>query len=219
MTMHSRPGRVCKRVFDFVASALALALFSPALLWIALAIRRESPGPAIFSQQRAGQRGKPFTFHKFRTMRTDADPYGRSPTSGEDPRLTRVGRWLRERSLDELPQLYNVLRGDMSLVGPRPLYLQQAERWNDRQRRRLEVRPGLTGLAQVRDRAEMTHEEKIEIDVQYVERASLWLDLRLLLATVGLVGRRESIYETKAYHDEERAWDASSDRSNPHQTS
>jgi lipopolysaccharide/colanic/teichoic acid biosynthesis glycosyltransferase len=211
--MHSRPGRVCKRVFDFIAAALLLALVSPLLLYIALAIRRESPGPTIFSQRRAGYRGRPFTFYKFRTMRMDVDPYGRSPTSGEDPRLTRVGRWLRERSLDELPQLYNVLRGDMSLVGPRPLYLQQAERWDERQRRRLEVRPGLTGLAQVRDRAELAHEDKIEFDVEYVERASLWLDFRLLLATIGLVGRREAIYETRAYRDERQAWDSSANDS------
>jgi sugar transferase EpsL len=207
--MHSRLGRVCKRGIDFVAAALLLGLLSPAMMWIALAIRRESPGPVIFSQQRAGRSGRPFTFYKFRTMRADVDPYGRSPSAADDPRLTRVGRWLRERSLDELPQLLNVLRGDMTLVGPRPLYLQQADHWDARQRRRLDVKPGLTGLAQIHERAEQTHEDKIELDLEYVQRASLWLDCRILLATVGRVLRRESIYETQAYRDEAKAWDAS----------
>lgn len=216
--MHTLAGRVIKRCFDFVVAAGLLALLSPLLLWIAVAIRRQLPGPAVFAQQRAGHRGRPFTFYKFRTMRGEVDPYGRSPASAEDPRLTRVGRWLRERSLDELPQLLNVLRGDMSLVGPRPLYLQQAERWNARQRRRLDAKPGITGLAQIRDRAEMTHEDKIEMDLEYVERSSLWLDFRILLATVARVRRRQSIYETRPYNDETQAWDYSPPQQAEHES-
>jgi len=122
-------------------------------------------------------------------MRVDADPFGVSPDGADDPRLTPVGRRLREASLDELPQLWNVLRGDMSLVGPRPLYMSQAREFDARQRRRLEVRPGLTGLAQVQGRGELPHAEKLEIDVQYVEKMSLGLDLRVLWRTVFGRGR------------------------------
>ena len=134
-------------------------------------------------------------FYKFRTMRTDADPYGASPAAGDDPRLTSIGRWLRETSLDELPQLWNVLRGDMSLVGPRPLYMSQAAEFTPRQRRRLDVKPGLTGLAQTSGRGELPHAEKLELDVQYVENATLWLDLRILCRTVAGVFGRRHVYQ------------------------
>ena len=137
-----------KRAFDLLVSGLMLVILSPLLAGVAVAIRLTSRGPAIFRQERAGQNGRPFTFYKFRTMRLEADPFGPSPKSGDDPRLTRVGRFLRESSLDELPQLVNILRGDMSLVGPRPLYVSQMAEWNERQRKRLLVKPGLTGLAQ-----------------------------------------------------------------------
>ena len=133
---------LAKRAFDVLTGAIALFALGPALLGIALAIRLESPGGAIFRQRRAGRFGKAFDIWKFRTMRSDADPYGGSPHGGDDPRLTRLGRRLRETSLDELPQLLNVLAGTMSLVGPRPLYERQAEQWDDRQRRRLDVKAG-----------------------------------------------------------------------------
>jgi lipopolysaccharide/colanic/teichoic acid biosynthesis glycosyltransferase len=138
---------------------------------------------------------RPFTVYKFRTMRADADPFAESPRDGADPRLTRLGRWLRETSLDELPQLWNVLKGDMSLVGPRPLYLSQAQAFTERQRRRLEVRPGITGLAQVAGRGELPHADKLEIDVQYVERAGLWLDLKILWWTAAGLVRRKQVYQ------------------------
>src|SRR5262249_26104277 len=115
-----------RRAIDFLVALLALLTFAPVIGIIALCIRRESRGPAVFRQTRAGKNGAPFVLNKFRTMRTEADPYGASPHSNEDPRLTRLGRWLREWSLDELPQFWNVLRGEMTLVGPRPLYLSQA---------------------------------------------------------------------------------------------
>ncbi|MCJ7543411.1 MAG: sugar transferase, partial [Phycisphaerae bacterium] len=134
-----------KRLFDIVVSLLALAVLGVPMLLVALAIRLGSPGAALFRQQRAGRGGKPFVLLKFRTMRADVDPYGQSPGSGDDPRLTRLGRRLREASVDELPQLLNILAGQMSLVGPRPLYLRQAEQWNPQQKRRLLVRPGMTG--------------------------------------------------------------------------
>jgi len=179
-----------------------LVLLAPLLLAIALAIRLSSSGPALFVQQRAGKGGKPFALYKFRTMRLDVEPFGPSPKSPEDPRLTRIGRWLRERSLDELPQLVNVLKGDMSLVGPRPLYVSQVAEWNERQRRRLSVRPGLTGLAQVSGRGALTREEKLECDVQYVEQVSLRLDAVILLKTLARLCGRRGIYEKRYSQDE-----------------
>jgi len=186
---------VVKRAMDVVLAGGALVLGWPVLLGIALAIRREGPGPILFCQERAGRHMRPFVMYKFRTMRPDADPYGESPRSAEDPRLTRVGRWLRETSLDELPQLWNVIKGDMSLVGPRPLYMSQARAFNERQRRRLEVRPGLTGLAQVQGRGEVPHEEKLEIDVRYVEKMSVRLDLQILWRTVFRGFGRDTAYQ------------------------
>ena len=128
---------------------------------------------------------------------TDADPFGASPKSGEDSRLTKIGKFLREYSLDELPQLFNILKGDMSVVGPRPLYMSQIAEWNDRQKKRLLVKPGLTGLAQISGRGELTREEKLELDVRYVETASLWLDLKIILMTIRQVFARKNIYEKK----------------------
>ena len=188
---------MAKRIFDIVISVAMLALAYPVMIAIAMAVRNESPGPAVFRQRRAGLNGRPFVMLKFRSMRTDSDPYGRSPTSGDDPRLTRVGKWLRESSLDELPQLFNVLDGTMSLVGPRPLYERQAMLWNDRQRGRLLVRPGITGWAQISGRGEVPLEEKIELDLWYVANRSLRLDVKILFATaMGAVGGGE-IYESK----------------------
>lgn len=193
---------LCKRVFDFTAALLALTLFGPLLIVIAVIIRLTSKGPAIFKQERAGLRARPFVFFKFRTMRTDADPFGPSPKSDNDPRLTGIGRFLREYSLDELPQLVNILTGQMSLVGPRPLYVSQIPEWNDRQKKRLDVKPGLTGLAQISGRGELTREEKLDLDVRYVESASFRLDCKIMLATVGQVFLRKHIYE-KQYSQNE----------------
>jgi undecaprenyl phosphate N,N'-diacetylbacillosamine 1-phosphate transferase len=193
---------ICKRGFDFLISLLALVILSPFLAIIAKAIKLESEGGTIFSQERAGRSGKPFVFYKFRTMKQNVDPYGSSPKSREDARLTKIGRFLREYSLDELPQLYNVLKGDMSLVGPRPLYISQIEEWNERQKRRLLVKPGLTGLAQIRGRGELTQEEKLELDVQYVETSGFFVDIRILLATFFMVFRKKNIYE-KRYSEAE----------------
>lgn len=194
-----------KRLMDIVGSVAGLAIFGLPMLGIALAVRLGSPGAAIFRQRRAGWRGKPFEMLKFRTMRADVDPYGNSPHGQDDPRLTRLGRFLRESSLDELPQFINVLKGDMSLVGPRPLYERQARQWNERQRRRLEVRPGITGYAQAYGRGVLAHEEKIELDLTYVQNRSLWLDVRILLRTfAGLLTRRGQVYEQRYSRHEEK---------------
>jgi undecaprenyl phosphate N,N'-diacetylbacillosamine 1-phosphate transferase len=188
---------ICKRGFDVVICLPAAMVLLPFFALTVVAIRLTSKGPAIFRQQRAGRDGKPFIFYKFRTMKLDVDPFGPSPKSGGDPRLTKVGRFLREYSLDELPQLYNILEGDMSVVGPRPLYLSQVPEWSERQKKRLLVRPGLTGLAQVSGRGELTREEKLELDVKYVETAGILTDIRIILATIGLVFKRKSIYEKR----------------------
>ena len=156
----------------------------------------------IFKQERAGKDGKPFVFYKFRTMKLDVDPFGASPKSGEDPRLTKVGMFLRQYSLDELPQLFNILKGDMSIVGPRPLYVSQMSEWNERQKKRLLVKPGLTGLAQISGRGELTREEKLELDIKYVETASLLTDTKIILATIAQVFGRKNIYEKRYSQNE-----------------
>ena len=186
-----------KRIVDMVLVMPAVLVLLPIFVLIVLAIRLSGKGGAVFRQQRAGRGGRPFVFYKFRTMRTDVDPFGASPKSADDLRFTKVGRFLRECSLDELPQLFNVLKGDMSLVGPRPLYMEQVREWNDRQKKRLLVKPGITGLAQISGRGALTREEKLELDVQYVENASLWLDLKIILITIAQVFRRRSIYERR----------------------
>jgi undecaprenyl phosphate N,N'-diacetylbacillosamine 1-phosphate transferase len=189
--------KISKRGLDVIISLLALIILCPALFFIIIAIKVSSKGPAIFKQKRAGKNGNPFVFYKFRTMITETDPFGPSPKSGRDPRLTKVGRILREYSLDELPQLFNILKGDMSVVGPRPLYLSQILEWNERQKKRLLVKPGLTGLAQISGRGELTREEKLELDVKYVETASLLADIKIILATIAYIFRRKGIYEKR----------------------
>lgn len=198
--------RRSKRALDIALSLLGLLTLGLPMLLMAMAVRLESAGGAVFRQRRAGWLGRPFTMLKFRTMRADTDAYGASPQSGEDPRLTRVGRLLRETSLDELPQLLNVLAGQMSLVGPRPLYERQAEKWDARQRRRLDVRPGVTGYAQAYGRGEMMLENKIEFDLYYVANASIRLDVEILLRTASnaLTGRGGGIYEKRYSRTQER---------------
>lgn len=186
-----------KRTIDIVISLPVTILLLPVFVVIWTAIRISSKGPVIFRQGRAGKGGKPFVFYKFRTMKLNANPFGPSPKSGDDLRLTKIGKLLREYSLDELPQLFNVLKGDMSIVGPRPLYISQIAEWDKRQKKRLLVKPGLTGLAQISGRGELTREEKLELDVKYVETAGFWLDLKIILTTIARVFRRKNIYEKK----------------------
>ncbi len=191
-----------RRIFDITFSVVIIVVLSPIIFVVALLTKLYDKRPVIFKQERAGKNGKSFIFYKFRTMRTDVDPFGASPKSADDPRLTKIGKFLREYSLDELPQLFNVLKGDMSIVGPRPLYLTQMTEWNDRQKKRLLVKPGLTGLAQISGRGELTREEKLELDVKYVETASLWLDVKIILLTIWHVICRKSIYEKRYSQNE-----------------
>jgi len=193
-----------RRVIDILASLCGLIVLAIPMLVIAVLIRRESDGPAIFTQRRAGHRGIPFTLLKYRTMRLDVDPYGHSPHSGGDPRLTTIGKWLREKSLDELPQLINIFNGTMTIVGPRPLYERQVETWTDEQKRRLEVKPGLTGYAQAYGRGSLTIEDKLEMDVFYVEHRSMWMDVKIIARTVLNVFKGEGdVYEKQYSRDQE----------------
>jgi len=189
--------RLFKRIFDLLIALPVVLILLPVFVIIVIAVKLTSKGPAIFRQERAGKSGKPFMFYKFRTMKHGVDAFGPSPKSGDDPRLTKVGKFLREYSLDELPQLFNVLKGDMSIVGPRPLYLSQMVEWSERQKKRLLVKPGLTGLAQISGRGGLTVEEKLELDVKYVETAGFLTDIKIVLKTIILVFRRKSIYEKR----------------------
>jgi lipopolysaccharide/colanic/teichoic acid biosynthesis glycosyltransferase len=189
--------RFIKRLLDILISLPAILVLLPVFAVVIIAIKLSSREPAVFRQTRAGKNGKSFTFYKFRTMRADVDPFGASPKSDKDPRLTPIGIFLREYSLDELPQLFNVLKGDMSLVGPRPLYMAQMAEWNDEQKKRLLVKPGLTGLAQISGRGELTKEEKLALDVEYVRKASLLLDFKIIFLTLWQVLTSKSIYEKR----------------------
>ena len=178
-----------KRFLDIIIASVALILLSPVLLIVALAILLTMGTPVLFRQQRPGLNGRPFGIVKFRTMR--ALRPGEEAVASDGQRLTRLGRFLRAASLDELPELWNVLKGDMSLVGPRPLLMHYLPLYSPEQARRHEVRPGLTGWAQVKGRNALSWDEKFALDVWYVDHRSTWLDLRILAATVGQVlGRR-----------------------------
>lgn len=187
-----RAQRVIKRGIDIAASAAGLIVLSPVMGATALAVRLSMGKPVLFRQERPGQDGEPFNILKFRTM------HHINPAKGlvdDASRLTEVGKFFRSTSLDELPELFNVLRGDMSLVGPRPLRMKYLERYSPRQARRHEVPPGITGLAQVSGRNGITWEERFEYDVQYVDNWSLLLDAKILLDTILVVLRREGISE------------------------
>ncbi len=174
-----------KRVFDIAVALIALAVLWPVFLVVALAIRLDSPGPALFRQTRVGIGGQSFPMLKFRSMVVDAERVGGYSTAVGDPRITRVGHFIRRTSLDELPQLFNVLRGDMSWVGPRPDVPAQKGNYSDADwQARHRVRPGITGLAQATLRSAATPAQRLALDLEYVERASLLFDLKILLLTV-----------------------------------
>lgn len=190
-----------KRPLDYAAALLALLFLSPVLGVVALLVRIRLGSPVIFTQERPGKDGKVFQLYKFRTMTDEKDENGE--LLPDEMRLTEFGKKLRGTSLDELPELVNVLKGEMSLVGPRPLLVEYLPRYNKRQARRHEVRPGLTGLAQVKGRNAITWEEKFEWDVRYVEKVSFAGDMKIILDTVGAVLKREGINsETSATMEE-----------------
>lgn len=184
------------RPLDVLAAALGLVLASPLLLAAAVAIRLESEGAVVYRQRRVGMHGEPFEMLKLRTMVSGAEGIGPGLAVSEgDPRITRVGAVLRRFSLDELPNLVSVLRGEMAIVGPRPTVQAQVDQYTDRQRRRLEVKPGLTGWAQVNGRATLPWHERIELDVWYVDHRSLRLDLTIVARTVRLLVTGGDLYK------------------------
>lgn len=203
---HKKPFYECiKRIFDLVVSLVAVIVLSPILLVIALAIRLEDRGPILYKAQRVGRGGKPITVYKFRSMRMHADrledmltpeeleEYKKNFKLEHDPRITKVGAFLRKTSLDELPQLFNILSGTLSLVGPRPVLQEETELYGDKRELLLSCKPGLTGLWQARGRSNVTYEDgrRQALELQYVSQRSLWLDIKILFWTVGAVVRMD----------------------------
>lgn len=203
---HKKPFYECiKRIFDLVVSLVAVIVLSPILLVIALAIRLEDRGPILYRAQRVGRGSKPITVYKFRSMRMNADrledmltpeeleEYKKNFKLEHDPRITKVGAFLRKTSLDELPQLFNILSGTLSLVGPRPVLQEETELYGDKRNLLLSCKPGLTGLWQVSGRSNVTYENgrRQALELQYVSQRSLWLDIKILFWTVGAVVRMD----------------------------
>ena len=180
-----------KRILDLVLSMFAFIVLSPILIIVWCLVRTKLGSPAIFKQERPGKNGKVFKLYKFRTMTDERDENGE--LLPDDVRLTKFGKVLRSTSLDELPELWNIIKGDMSIVGPRPLLVRYLPLYNERQARRHEVRPGFTGLAQVNGRNSITWEEKFEWDVQYVDNITFWGDVKIILNTVKVVLKRDGI--------------------------
>lgn len=180
-----------KHALDILGAAIGLIFLSPVLFVISVMIRREMGSPVLFHQTRPGLKGRPFQMIKFRTMRDAIDANGHPLPDGE--RLTKLGRFLRSSSLDELPELWNVLKGDMSLVGPRPLLMEYLPLYSPEQARRHEVRPGVTGWAQVNGRNAISWDEKFVLDVWYVDNRSLWLDMKIIWLTIHKVVKRDGI--------------------------
>ena len=183
-------GKLVKWVLDRLVAAIAILIFSPIVLIVAIAIYLRMGGPIFFIQPRPGKDSRVFNFYKFRTMTSDRDTEGN--LLPDEQRMTAIGQFLRRTSLDELPQLWNVLKGDISLVGPRPLLVRYLERYTPEQARRHDVMPGITGWAQINGRNAISWQEKFKLDVWYVDNWSLWLDLKILFLTVGKVlGQKE----------------------------
>jgi len=183
-----------KRAVDVGVVLLLLPLALPLLAFCAWRVRRSSPGPVLLAQERIGQGGRPFRLYKLRSMRADAEPYAEAPRHTDDPRITAAGRWLRATSLDELPQLWNVLKGEMSLVGPRPEMPFVVARYDEWQRRRLAVKPGLTGLWQILGRKDLPMHRNLQYDFYYIRNRSLTLDLSILIRTIGAVLARRGAF-------------------------
>ena len=195
--------RFVKRCLDFLLSLAALIILSPVLLLVAILVRCKLGSPILFKQKRPGLHEKIFCMYKFRTMTDAKDADGNLLT--DEMRLTKFGKLLRSTSLDELPELFNILKGDMAIVGPRPLLVQYLPRYNERQHHRHDVRPGFTGLAQVNGRNSISWQEKFEWDVRYVENVSFLMDLRIIAKTVKVVLKRDGISsETSATMEEFR---------------
>jgi lipopolysaccharide/colanic/teichoic acid biosynthesis glycosyltransferase len=183
------PGGELRRLVDLVVASIAGLVLSPVIACTGVLIRWRLGSPVLFRQTRAGRDGAPFTIYKFRTMRPES-----YPGEPDQQRDTALGRRIRAASLDELPQLWNVVRGDMSLIGPRPTLPEQVEHYSERQRGRLTIKPGITGWAQVSGRNSLSWPERIELDLDYIERRTVWFDIRIVARTVAALFQREGIY-------------------------
>ncbi len=188
-------GKYVKRIMDFILASIALVMLSFIMLIVAFLVRIKLGSPVIFKQERPGLNEKKFTLYKFRTMTDERDENGELLPN--HIRLTKFGKFLRSTSLDELPELFNILKGDMSFIGPRPLLVEYLPLYNEHQKKRHNVRPGLSGLAQVNGRNELTWEEKFDYDVKYVENVSFLLDIKLIFKTIFKVFKREGINKSE----------------------
>ena len=205
--------RFIKRLMDVALSLLGLIFSSPLLLLTSILIKLDSRGPVLFRQTRVGKNGEPFTCYKFRTMYVDApdirNPDGSTFNAEDDPRVTRVGRFLRKTTLDELPQFINVLKGDMSIVGPRPELPDQVRFYSERHKKRLLVKPGMTGWAWIHGRNSIPWQMRRDLDVEYVENYSLWLDFYILFRTIPMVLLAKGVYVSpqtiQHHHDSQEA--------------
>lgn len=194
---------ILKCLVDYFAAILLVVLLSPIFLIIALTIKIDSRGPILFKQQRVGKAEKLFTIYKFRSMIPDASDMGLGlKVAQNDARITPVGHFLRRTSLDELPQLLNILKGDMSFIGPRPTLLCQVKQYNDFQKKRLLIKPGITGWAQVNGRNSLSWPERIVLDVWYVEHFSLWLDYKILLKTMRVIWVKDGLYGKEGINED-----------------
>lgn len=189
---------IVKYLFDKIFSLLLIILLSPFFIIISILIKLDSKGSVMFIQERVGKDHKLFNIYKFRTMIPDAINKGNGVyTEKDDPRITGIGRFLRNTSLDEIPQLLNILKGDMSFIGPRPTLEYQVKQYDDFQKKRLLMKPGVTGLAQIRGRNSISWPERIKHDVEYIENWSIWLDIKILVKTVFVIFKKEGIYGEK----------------------
>ncbi|HYE13003.1 MAG TPA: sugar transferase [Pyrinomonadaceae bacterium] len=206
MRRFSKSFLFAKRAVDLVVASLALVVLSPLMLLIAVLVKLSSPGPVLFRQRRLGRGGRPFVMYKFRTMLHNApmvrNPDGSAFVGAGDPRLTRIGRLLRDYTLDEIPQIFNVIKGDMSVVGPRPDLVEQLELYDDLMRRKLEVKPGMASLSLVHGRNSLPWYKRAELDVRYVDNCSLRYDAEVFLKAFVLVLLRRGVYYSEDYKGE-----------------
>ena len=186
-----------KRLFDIIFSGVGMVLLSPFLVLISILIKVVMPGPVLFKQIRVGKNKRLFKIFKFRTMKIDKEAENSHDISKDTERLTTLGRFLRRTKIDELPQLVNVFTGDMSLVGPRPTFEEQVRKYDKRQMKRLDMRPGMTGLAQINGNTALSWEERIRFDIRYVENFNVMLDIKILLRTIGVVVMGEERFVNK----------------------